>query len=70
MTTAERQGFNPSCKATVGMLSGPPAAGRINPVERNRGPETVDAMGILSSLTPSANGDTAGEDACAVRQQP
>jgi|RhiMethySRZTD1v2_1073278.scaffolds.fasta_scaffold162851_2 hypothetical protein len=52
------------------MLLGLLAAGRINPVERNRGPETIGAMGILWSLAHSANGDTAGENACEARQQP
>ena len=52
------------------MLSGPLAAGRINPVERTRSPETVDAMGILSSLPPPANGNTAGVNAGEARQKP
>jgi hypothetical protein len=39
-------------------------AGRLNSVERNRGPQTVDTMGILSSLAHPANGDTYRERAC------
>ena len=52
------------------MLSGALATGRINPVERNRGPETINAMGILASLAHSANGDTGGESAWEAGKKP
>lgn len=67
---AQRQGFNPSCRATVGVFPCFLAAGRINPVERNRGSsgrrrygDSIESGEPCQGLPERENGRRAGGSA-------